>query len=341
MKPLIYLLLIAGSLLIYLPNASSLTISSDLSNEDLSAENSINSTYSFLQPGNTEMSSSQAIPAKKFHEGILYTKVSFPGNILNDLLAEIDFSRSDIRDQMKKLQSKTNSVAYSESVQKTMSKLSEEEKNAMGKMMMGIMLSPMYAKIYVSDKAVLAKASAINYTMESYMDNQAGKGRMNVLSNNSEENAAIEFSAGRMKEVWEKEEVGPSKYTLKELPGTTTIAGYACNQTVYTYKLSDKSETALSKAPHKLIVWHSNEIGKEINFFHPFYFEIDKGILKIEVQYDQAGKVKMIYEVTGTEVKKLSAADFRLTDVKPVLNWDTNQAEASMKILQAMMASNE
>lgn len=341
MKPLLLLLLIAGSTLIYFPASSTNENSDNQPNEDLFAGNFNQPTTSDFQDSKSIQFANQDYAAKKFDEGILYTKVSFPGNVLNDFLSEIDFSRSDIQDQMKKLQQKTTSREYAEKVQKKMDALSAEEKTAMGKMMMGIMLSPLYARIYVSKEEVLAKATALNYTMESYMDNQNGKGRMNVLSNNSSENAAIEFSATSMKEVWEKEEVGPSKYTLKELPGTTTIAGYACNQTVYTYKLADKSQTALSKAPHKLIVWHSKEIGKEINFFHPFYFEIDKGILKIEVQYDHAGKVKMIYEVTGTEVKKLSAADFRLTAVEPVLNWDINQAEASMKILQAMMASNE
>ena len=341
MKPLIYLLIIAGSSLIYLPTENSPSFLNDQLNRGASAGNSMNSTDSFFHPGNPNQHSSSENSTKKFDEGILYTKVSFPGNILNDLLAEIDFSRSDIQEQMKKLQSKTNSIEYAEKVQKNLSVLSDEEKNAMGKMMMGIMLSPMYAKIYVSDKAVLAKASAINYTMESYMDNLTGKGRMNVMSNNSAESAAIEFSAGSIKEVWEKEEIGPSNYIIKDLPGTTTIAGYACIQTVYTYKHTNKPITAFSKAPQKLTVWHSNDIGKEINFFHPFYFDIQKGILKIEVQYDKAGKVKMIYEVTSTAAKKLSDADFKLTSINPVLNWDTNQAEASMKILQAMMASKE
>jgi hypothetical protein len=341
MKPLLLLLLIAGSTLIYSPASFTNETSDNQPNDDLFADNLNELANPDLQNPKPILFTTQDYSVKKFDEGILYTKVSFPGNVLNDFLSEIDFSRSDIQDQMKKLQQKTNSMEYAEKVREKMDALSAEEKTAMGKMMMGIMFSPLYARIYVSNKEVLAKATALNYTMESYMDNQNGMGRMNVLSNNSSETAAIEFSAKSMKEVWEKEEIGPSRYSIKDLQGKTTIAGYDCNQTVYTYKLADKSQTALSKAPHKLIVWHSDQIGKEINFFHPFYFEINKGILKIEVQYDQAGKVKIIYEVTGTEVKKLSAADFRLTAVEPVLNWDINQAEASMKILQAMMASNE
>lgn len=341
MKTFIYLLIIAGSTLIY-----SSQFSFSLFSEQPAKDNSFGGKISQLPANdlsaeNSHQFTSYKTSTEKFREGILYTKVSFPGNILNDMLSEIDFSKSDIQIQMKKLQQKTNSKEYAESIQKKMNLLSEEEKTAMGKMMMGIMLSPLYAKIYLSEKEVLAKATALNYFMESYMDNQTGKGRMNVLSGNSAENAAIEFSASRMKDVWEKEEVGPEKYFMKDIAGTKNIAGYTCNQTVYTYKQTDKSNTFLSKAPYKLIVWHSKEIGKEINFFHPFYFEIDKGILKIEVHYDQAGKVKMIYEVTGTESKKLSAADFQLTAVNPVINWDANQAEASIKILQAMMASQE
>jgi hypothetical protein len=323
--------------LIYLPGSSSKekSIQQPYSNlfadkfKELSTYNSTNSKPEcFENPNNN---------SKIFEEGILYTRVSYPGNILNDLLSGIDFSKNNIQDQIRNLQQKTNSTEYAEEIQKKMSTLSEEEKTAMGKMMMGIMFSPLYAKIYVSKKEVLAKTTALNYTMESYMDIQNEKGRMNVLSNNSAEKAAIQFSAKSMKEVWEKEEVGPSKYNIKAIPGTTNIAGYPCSQTIYTYK----TKTPLQKAPYKLIVWHSNEIGKEINFFHPFYFEIDKGILKIEVQYDHAGKVKMVYEVTGSESKKLSGTDFQLTSINPVLNWDTNQAEASMKILQAMMSSNE
>lgn len=341
MKPLIYLLIIAGSSLIYLPKSSLSTRSDHQSYENLLKGN-------LHQPANFNLTTSNPVEftsrdnfAENFQEGILYTKVSFPGNILNELLSEIDFSKPDIQTQLKKLQQKTNSHKYAEKLQKQMNTLSEEEKTAMGKMMMGIMLSPLYAKIYVSKKEVLAKATALNYTMESYMDNQAGIGRMNVLSINSGENAAIKFSAKSMKEVWDKEEVGPGNYHMKEITETTSIAGYNCNQTVYTCKQTNKVNTALSKAPYKVIVWHTNEIGKEINFFHPFYFEIETGILKIEVHYDQAGKVKMIYEVTQAESKKLSPADFQLTSIQPVLNWDNNQTEASMKILQAMMASQE
>jgi hypothetical protein len=298
--------------------------------------------FSFA-PATTTIASNNADTTKykAFTEGVLYTRVSFPGNIMNELLSKIDFEKGNILEQLKELQRATASKAYADKVSAQLKTMTAAEKASMGGMLMAAMMSPLYAKINYTEGQVLAKANALNYTMESYMNTRQGKGKMVVISNNKNQDAAIEFSAANMRSVWEKEEVDALKYDVNELAGQEMVAGNLCKKVVYTYKKDAAvSSSRLVKPAYKLTVWYAPQISADINFLHPFYFQLDKGILKIEVQYDTSGKNRMVYEVTRLEPKKLTTSDFAVTPVMPVVNWDTNQAQASMNMLAVMMSSS-
>lgn len=277
---------------------------------------------------------------KSFTEGVLYTRVSFPGNIMNELLAKIDFEKGNVPEQLKELQRATASKAYTDKVAAQLNTMTADEKASMGTIMMAAMMSPLYAKIHYTEGQVLAKANALNYSMESYMHTGQGKGKMVVISNDKNKDAAIEFSAANMRNIWEKEEVDAGKYEMKHLNEQEIVAGYLCKKVVYTNNNTGTTDKfGLAKKAYKIIAWYNPEISADINFLHPFYFQLDKGILKIEVHYDTKGKNKMLYEVTRMEQKKLTASDFAVTPVMPVVNWDTHQAQASMNMLAVMMGS--
>ena len=288
---------------------------------------------------NIAVTSADTSIRKAFTEGILYTRVSFPGNILNELLSKIDFEKGNIPEQLKELQQATTSNAYAEKAAAQLKTMTADESASMGAMMMGALMSPLYAKIYYTGGKVLAKANALNYSMESYMNTGSGKGKMVVIANDKRNEAAIEFSAASMSHVWEKEKVDAEKYEMKPLPEQEKVAGYLCRKVVYTRKKSEAASTSLIKPAYKLVVWYAPEMSPDINFLHPFYFQLDKGILKVEVHYDTNGKNKMLYEVTRAEQKPLAENDFAVTPVEPVLNWDTNQTQASMNVLSVMMST--
>jgi hypothetical protein len=255
-------------------------------------------------------------------------------------LSRIDFEKGNISEQLKALQTSTNSKAYTDKMAAQLNTMTMEERANMGSMMMAAMMSPLYARIYYTDGKVLAKANAMNYSMESLMNIKDGTGNMVVISNDKSKEAAIEFSAANMKKVWEKEEIDADKYEMKFSPDQEQIAGYWCKKVTYTYKERTGIKSVFGKQAYKVIVWYSPEINQDINFLHPFYFQLDKGILKIEVHYDKGGKCRMLYEVTGIEPKSLSEKDFLLTPVEPVVNWDTNQITASMNILNVIMSGS-
>jgi hypothetical protein len=276
-----------------------------------------------------------------FTEGVLYTRVSFPGNILNEALSKIDFEKGNVKKQLEQLQKDMSSSTYAARAKAQLETMSLDERATMGTMLMAAMMSPLYAKINYAGHKVLANAVALNYSMQSYMDNEQQKGKMVVQTADRKKEAAIEFSAGSMRQVWEKEAVDEDKYEVKNMPDEEMVAGYKCNRVSYTYKPSQLPSTSpVAKPAYKLIVSYSPDIDKTINFLHPFYFQLDKGILKVEVHYDKAGKNRMVYEVTRVEPKKMTQQDFEVTDVKPVVNWDANPAIASMNILSVMMGSD-
>lgn len=278
--------------------------------------------------------------APKFTEGILFTRVSFPGNVMNEALMKIDFEKGNSKEQLQQLQSSTNNEAYAKKMQESMESMSPEEKAAMGSMMMAAMMSPLYAKIYISGNEVLAKANAINYRLESYMNAGTGIGRMVAVSNDESQNASIRFTSNNIKKVWEKTEVSPEQYTFQVLTEKGSVAGHSCKKAVYTLKNStNQASSPFQASPaYKLIVWYSDDFSAAINFLHPFYFHLDKGILKIEVHYDKKGKNKMLYEVTGSKPQKLNAQNFQLSSVEPVIDYDTEPMKASMNMLAVFMS---
>lgn len=269
-------------------------------------------------------------------EGILQTRISFPNNPMNELLSSIDFTKGNVQGQLRSLQDGQNSEAYTKKVKAQIDRMTPSEQQAMGQMMMAALMSPLYATIYFDKEKAVAKAYALNYTLESFMNTQEGKGKMVAIAYDNSNAAAITFSAKNLQEAWQKERVDGERYNLQWLNTIEFVSGMPCKKVVYTYKARKSKPGQL--VAYKLIAWYSPQFNNRINFAHPFYLDIPHGVLKIEVLYDAGGKNHMVYEVTGIEPKKVNAADLLLTDIQPVLDWDTNQMQASMNMLSVFMS---
>jgi hypothetical protein len=269
-------------------------------------------------------------------EGVLHTRVSFPNNPMNELLSSIDITKGNIQGQLSSLQEAQKREAYSKKIQSQIDKMSAAEQQAMGQIVMAALMSPLHATIYFDNEKALAKAYALNYTLESFMNTQEGRGKMVAIANDNSNAAAITFSAKNLQEAWQKEHVDAEQYNMQWLNTIEAVSGYPCKKIVYTRKSGKDKENQL--VAYKVIAWYTPQINNRINFAHPFYLDIPYGVLKIEVLYDEGGKNRMVYEVTGIEPKRVNASDFTLTDIQPVVDWDTHQAEASINMLNVLMS---
>lgn len=273
-----------------------------------------------------------------FDEGILVTRVSFPGSVFNDYFSKLVASEKNGNAG----QNQDDQMAQAKHFQSLFDKLSEEDKARTGTMMMAAMMTPYYAQIYFSKEKALAKAVAMNYRMESFMNMEEKLGLMAAFSKNDEKNFAISFSADQIKKVWQKEEVSPENYTIVQSPIKEPVIGFQCIKTVYTYKKGKQTANNLSSdPPYKIVVWSSPQFDTSLNFFHPLYLNIPHGILKIEVQYDAQSKIKMVYEVVSATAKQLNESDFGMTPTESVVDWDKDPTAASIGMLSILFSGSE
>jgi hypothetical protein len=272
-----------------------------------------------------------------YTEGVVHTRISFPGNPINELLETIDLKKGDVEEQLKALQDEQKSEAYARKIKAMMDKMTASEKQIMGKMMMAVLMSPLYATIYFDQEKALAKAYALTYTLESYMNSQQGNGKMVAQANDKSTAAAIKFTAASLDQAWQKESADAAHYDIQWLTVVEKVSGIPCKKVVYTRK---KSVSTDQKLAYKLIVWYAPQVSKQINFAHPFYLDIPHGVLKIDVHYDTGGKNRMVYQATSIEQKKVSLTNFAMTDIQPVLDWNEDQVKASMSMLTVFMSQN-
>lgn len=277
--------------------------------------------------------------ATHFDEGVLVTRVSFPGSVFNEYFSKLVAGESNGNSSG---QNQEDQMAQAKHFQSLFDKLSEEDKARTGTMMMGAMMTPYYAKIYFSREKALAKAVAMNYRMESFMNMEEKKGLMAAFSKNDGKNFAISFTADQIKKVWQKEEVTPENYTIVQSLTKEPVIGFQCIKTIYTYKKGKKAANILSSdPPYKIVVWSSPQFDTSLNFFHPLYLDIPHGILKIEVQYDAQSKIKMLYEVVSVTAKHLAESDFIMSPTESVVDWDKDPMAASTGMLSILFSGSE
>ena len=70
---------------------------------------------------------------------------------------------------------------------------------------------------------------------------------------------------------------------------------------------------------------------------HPHDFELQKAVLKYEVEYDKNKKNKMLVEVIKLEPQKIEEEKFDLAEKAPVMQHTKNGTEAAMMIMQVMI----
>lgn len=271
-------------------------------------------------------------PEKGLLEGIVYSRTSFPGHPFDRLLKQIDFNKGSIDEQYK---------AIRDSIK------NEEQVVSDPMYMLALALSPVVAKTYYAPQRSLSYVFAVGYELATLLDHSQGNGKMLLQTHDLQHRGTINFNKADLPKLWEKEEVDKyeGEYAVQKSAETSVIAGYRCNKMTYVFSGTSQGPVAHSKVvttiPWKIVIWYTDDLDAGINIQNPFYFNLNKAILKVETDFDKAGKKKMVYEVTRIEQATLTDEDFKLPNIHPVVNYEPNSNEAILMIMNIMIMASQ
>ncbi len=277
--------------------------------------------------------SAQKTITASFNEGIVYSRTSFPGHPLNDSLKKLDFENGDFLQQ-------NHAINALKKLQQSIKGTNEQEiKDAF--FISGIMVMPAYSKMYYTPSKALIKTDALGYHQELLINNTATSGKLVLADRDKNNQGTVNFPTPVINEVWQKYHVDAAQYTSQKTTETAVIAGYNCKKIVYTFGGTSRgagvSNYIINMQPEKVIVWYSDDLPAAINHIHPLQFELDKAVLKFEVEYDKNKKNKMLVEITKVEPQKIDEEKFDLSEKAPVVQHIKNGTESGMLIMQVMM----
>lgn len=286
------------------------------------------STFSFAQT----VSSIPKKPAAKFTEGLLYSRTSFPGHPLNDSLKKLDYESGDFLDQDHVIQ------ALKTHQQSIKGENEQEIKDAF--FVSGIMILPAYSKMYYTPSKALIKTDALGYYQE-LLINHADKSGKLVLADRDKNNVGtVNFHPQEINEVWQKYQIDAAQYSSQKTTETAVIAGYHCKKIIYTFGGTSSgagvSNYIINLQPQKVTAWYSDDLPASINHIHNHYFELEKAVLKYEVEYDKNKKNKMLVEIIKIEPQKIEEEKFDIAEKVPVVQHTKNGFESGSMIMQVM-----
>lgn len=269
--------------------------------------------------------------SNKFSEGIIYSRTTFPGHKLNDSIKSLDFETGDFVRQYDVIQALKK-------YQQTISQDNEQAiKDAF--FISGMMVLPLYTKMYVSPAMTLVSTDALGYHQEIVFQDNSGK---LILSDRNKTNqGTVNFQKEDIKEVWQKYQIDAAQYSMQTTAETTIIAGYKCKKVIYTFggtsRGSGVSHYIINLLPLKVTAWYNDELPTSVNLIHPLQFEEAKAILKFEVEYDNNHKNRMMVEIMKIEPRNLEEEVFTIKNKAPVIQHKAGEYESGMMIMQVMM----
>jgi len=268
-----------------------------------------------------------------FTEGIIYSRTSFPGHPLNDSLKKLDFESGDFLDQHHAIQ------ALKKHQQSIKGANEQEIKDAF--FVSGIMVMPAYSKMYFTSSKALIKTDALGYHQDLLINNTDKSGKLVLTDRDKTNQGTVNFQTPEINEVWQKYQVDAAQYSSQKTSETAVIAGYNCKKIIYTFGGTSRgagvSNYIINMQPQKVIVWYSDELPSSINHIHPLHFELEKAVLKFEVEYDKNKRNKMLVEIIKLEPQKVDEEKFDLAEKAPVIEHTKNGTESGMLIMQVMM----
>jgi GLPGLI family protein len=268
-----------------------------------------------------------------FSEGVISCKTSFPGHALNDTLNQLDLESGNAREQYK-------AIGILKRHQKSIAGENEQEiKDAF--FVSGMMLMPLYSKMYFTVSKLLIETNALGYHQEALMNSDDNSAKIVIADRENTNQGTIKFSKQDLKEVWQKYQINGEQYSIKNTTETAVIAGYRCKKIIYTFNGTSRgpgvSNYIINLQPEKVTIWYTDDLPASINLMHTLDFELQKAVLKYEVEYDKNRKNKMLCEVTKVDTQKIEEEKFDVDELAPVVEHKKNGTEAGMMVMQVMM----
>jgi hypothetical protein len=281
--------------------------------------------------GSVAQSAASGTSSGNFSEGVVYSRATFPGHPLYASLKALDFQNGDFNKQ-------SHTIKELKEYQQSIKQENEEGiKDAF--FISGIMVLPQYSKMYLSANGSLVQTQALGYQQETFINNNTG--RLSVADRNKTNQVTVDFAATDMLEVWQKYQVGTAQYSVQKTNETSTVEGFKCKKLIYTFNGTSGGTPVtnyiINLQPEKVTVWYTDELPAAINVIHPLFFELDKAIMKFEVQYDKSGKNKMLVEITGIEPGKINEEDLQVRKMEPSVAYQKNDQQSQMMIMMVMM----
>jgi hypothetical protein len=264
-------------------------------------------------------------------QAIIYSRATFPGHPLYASLKALDFQNGDFNKQ-------SHTIKELKEYQQSLKQEDEQGiKDAF--FISGIMVLPQYSKMYLTPNGSLVQTDALGYQQETFISNSAG--RMNVTDRDKTNQVTVDFAPADMLEVWQKYQVGTTQYSVQKTNETSTVEGLKCKKLIYTFNGTSGGTPVtnyiINLQPQKVTVWYTDDLPAAINLIHPLFFELNKAIMKFEVDYDKNGKNKMLVEITGVEPAKVSEEDLQIRKMEPTLAYQKNDQQSQLMIMQIMM----
>lgn len=234
-----------------------------------------------------------------FTEGIIYSKASFPEHPIQPVLKRIDFNSDNIPVQYSRLKDSIN-----------LDPAGLEDPMFMS----AIFLSPVYGKLSFDKDRFLIETQSLSYRLVNLVANDTGRLMIRPF-NSTSENIEVVYDAASMNKVWEKYEIDETEFTIQKTAETDIIATYPCKKMIFNFKGTSRQvlpTRLIGNIPWKVTVWYNEAFPPSINTQLPFYFNLTHGILKTQVEFDKAGKNKMIFEVTKVIPKDINDDDFKI-----------------------------
>lgn len=286
---------------------------------------------SILLWGNVSNTSAQT--NTKFTEGVVYSRTSFPGHPLNDTLKTLDFESGDFVEQYKVI----NALKKH---QKTITGTQEQDiKDAF--FVSGMMVIPAYSKMYFTPSKKLILTNALGYDQETFINSADQSGKIFFADRDKTNQGTIHFKTENFKEIWQKYQIDAAQYNIQKTAETVVIAGYLCKKIIYTFGGTSRgagvSNYIINLLPLKVTAWYTDDLPPSINLMHTLDFELQKAVLKYEVEYDKNKKNKMLVEIVKLEPQKLNDEKFELAEKAPVVVYKKDNFESGMIVMQVMM----
>lgn len=260
-----------------------------------------------------------------FTEGVINTTITFPGNPMNE--------------ELKKMGGKFDIKKFYGMMAGVMNDSTEKDKSkAMAKMMnlASISILPVKNQLLYSSVKVLTHGEAMAYRYDNLFDKGSKKGSMVLYSRRNEEKIGYTYSTAVKGSMISRPEITDGMYLINATKEEKEIGGFKCKKVIYNKKPGQAQGPESGLLPDQIVVWYTSELPAGLNFDQAFNIAVDGAIMRSEIILNKSSKMKMVYQITSIEARKIRPSEFNLPQVDEEFDLDTESRAAAMAFLRIM-----